>query len=128
MTSSIGNLNAFSYENVAQTNNNFNKLYVPVNKSALLYSHFEHVSGVAAKAGQQGVSISKLSILNTMIERVSEIKNQKAPKLQSLENLSENDVNSLIRSFQKEIQNAVKNPYIISGAKPLPGNLISFSI
>ena len=34
------------------------KLYVPVNKSSLLYSHFDHVSGVAAKKGQNGISIS----------------------------------------------------------------------
>ena len=63
MTSIIPGLASFSYSNssiVAAAG----KMYVPVSKSALLYSHFDHVSGVAAGNGQSGVSISKLRILN----------------------------------------------------------------
>ena len=77
MTSIIPGLASFSYSNssiVAAAG----KMYVPVSKSALLYSHFDHVSGVAAGNGQSGVSISKLRILNSLIERVSAIKNEPA--------------------------------------------------
>ena len=70
MTTSIGNINTFSYgtgygSGPAAASG---KLYVPVSKSALLYSHFDHVSGVAASGGQSGVSISKLRILNSLID------------------------------------------------------------
>ena len=34
--------------NPAITNAGTNKIYVPVQKSSLLYSHFEHVSGFVA--------------------------------------------------------------------------------
>ena len=128
MTSSVGNLSALSYENIAQTSSNYSKLYVPVSRSALLYSHFEHVSGVAAKAGQTGVSIDKLRILNSMIEHIADIKNQPAPKIKSLENIPEKDVSQMMNSLQKEIHKAMKTPYILSGARPLSGELFSFQV
>ena len=62
-----------AYTSVSSTGT-ANKLYVPVNKSSLIYSHFDHVSGVAVKKGQQGVSISKIQILNTLIDNLSSIK------------------------------------------------------
>ena len=59
MTSAIGNYsNAYSYSGAVGSSGAAGKLYVPVSKSALLYSHFDHVSGVAARSGQEGVSIS----------------------------------------------------------------------
>ena len=42
------------------------KMSLPVNSSSLIYSHFEHVSGIPAPEGTQGVAISKL-------KRVSDI-------------------------------------------------------
>ena len=56
-----------------------NKIYVPVNKNAVLYSHFEHVSGFVANKGQNGVSVSKIQILNAMIDHLSSIKSGKQP-------------------------------------------------
>ena len=53
MITNIGSLNSYSTLNAE-------KLYVPVTKSSLMYSHFEHVSGVVAKNGQSGTSISKI--------------------------------------------------------------------
>ena len=58
MTSAIGNFsNAYSYSGAIGASGAAGKLYVPVSRTALLYSHFDHVSGVAASNGQSGVSI-----------------------------------------------------------------------
>ena len=120
MTSSIGYVNAFSYSNSAMSSGVAGKLYVPVSKSALMYSHFDHVTGVAASSGQQGVSISKIRILNTLIERLSAIKNE--PK-DSIQDISDDQADVLIEAYQKQIQQAAATPYILNGAQPMAGAL-----
>jgi len=117
MTSSISNIGTFSYSSMASGSG---KLYVPVSKSALIYSNFDHVSGVAAKSGQQGVSISKIRILNSLIERLSAIKNE--PK-DSIQDISDDQADVLIEAYQKQIQQAAATPYIINGAQPMAGAL-----
>ena len=121
MTSIIPGLAGFSYSNssiVAAAG----KMYVPVSKSALLYSHFDHVSGVAAGNGQNGVSISKLRILNSLIERVSAIKNEPA---KTLKEVSPDQADALIQNYQKQLQQALQTPYILNGAQPQAGDLFS---
>ena len=121
MTSIIPGLAGFSYSNssiVAAAG----KMYVPVSKSALLYSHFDHVSGVAAGNGQNGVSISKLRILNSLIERVSAIKNEPA---KTLKEVSPDMADSLIQNYQKQLQQALQTPYILNGAQPQAGDLFT---
>ena len=121
MTSIIPGLAGFSYSNssiVAAAG----KMYVPVSKSALLYSHFDHVSGVAAGNGQSGVSISKLRILNSLIERVSAIKNEPA---KTLKEVSPDQADALIQNYQKQLQQALQTPYILNGAQPQAGDIFS---
>ena len=98
------------------------KMYVPVSKSALLYSHFDHVSGVAASNGQNGVSISKLRILNSLIERVSTIKNEPVKEIKEID---PKQADILIQSYQKQLQQALQTPYILNGAQPMAGDLFS---
>ena len=99
MTSSLGNINAYSFSGSMSAS--AGKLYVPVSKSALLYSHFNHVSGVAAKPGQNGVSISKIQILNSLIDRLAAIKNK--PK-DSITDISNEQADALIKNYQQQIQ------------------------
>lgn len=122
MTSSIGNINAYSYGSTF-TGGAGSKLYVPVNKTALLYSNFDHISGVAAKTGEQGVSISKIRILNSIIERLAAIKNE--PK-ESITDISDDQAQALIENYQKQLQSAVQQtPYLLAGAQPQTGVLFS---
>ena len=122
MTSSIGNFsNAYSYSGAV--GGAAGKLYVPVSRSALLYSHFDHVSGVAAGNGQQGVSISKIRILNSLIDRLSAIKNQ--PK-ESIQDLSDDQAQVLIEQYQKQLQQTVaQQSFALAGAKPMAGELFA---
>ena len=121
MTSIIPGLSNFSYSSstIAAA---AGKMYVPVSKSALLYSHFDHVSGVAAGNGQNGVSISKLRILNSLIERVSAIKNEPA---KTLKEVSPDQADALIQNYQKQLQQALQTPYILNGAQPQAGDIFS---
>lgn len=120
MASSFGYINAFSYSSAIFAGGSTGKLYVPVNRSSLIYSNFDHVAGTVAKSGQNGVSISKIRILNSLIDRFSAIKNE--PK-KSLQDVSEKQAEILIKNYQKQIAQAMQNPYIMNGAQPMPGEL-----
>ena len=121
MTGAIGNYSSIiSYGGMANSGA-AGKLYVPVSRSALLYSHFDHVSGVAAGNGQQGVSISKIRILNSLIDRISAIKNQ--PK-ESITDISDDQAQVLIEQYQKQLQQTVaQQSFALAGAKPMAGAL-----
>ena len=121
MTSLSSVINAYSFSNSLVSSGVSGKLYVPVARSAVLYSNFDHVSGVAAKGNQQGVSISKIRILNSLIDRLSTIKNQ--PK-ESISDMSEERVQQLIENFQKQLKQTItQTPYLVNGAKPQAGEL-----
>lgn len=122
MATAIGNLSSYSYSNVSAGG----KLYVPVSKSALLYSHFDHVSGFVARSGQQGVSVSKIQILNSLIDKVNSVSTTKMkPKADAIANLSETQMDSLIKNLHGQLQNAMQTPYLLSGGMPLTGDLVS---
>ena len=123
MTRAIGNFsNAYSYSGAIGAA--AGKLYVPVSRNALLYSHFDHVSGVAAGNGQQGVSISKIRILNSLIDRISAIQNK--PK-ESISDISDDQAQALIEQYQKQIQQTVaQQSYFLAGAQPMAGELFAF--
>ena len=119
MTSSIG-INAYSFSSSAMSSGVAGKLYVPVSKAALMYSHFDHVSGVAASSNQNGVSISKIRILNSLIERLSAIKNE--PK-NSVQDISDDQADILIKNYQEQIKTATQTQYLVNGAQPMAGAL-----
>ena len=120
MAVSTSYINAFSYSSTISNGGASGKLYVPVSRSSLIYSNFDHVSGVAVKTGQQGVSISKIRILNSLIDRLASIKNE--PK-KSVQDISDKQADALIKNYQKQISQAMQPPYIVNGAKSLPGEL-----
>ncbi len=120
----VGNISSYSYGSISQ-GGAAGKLYVPVSRAALLYSHFDHVSGVAAKNGQSGISISKIRILNSLIERLSSIKSE--PR-QLVTDISDEQADVLIENYQKQIQSAAaQNPYITAGNQADIGSLFSFT-
>lgn len=107
---------------------NAGKLYVPVSSSALIYSHFDHVSGVKAKNGQNGISISKIRILNTLIDHLSSL--QSKPTFDSKKLISSENIDSLIENYQTQIKQIVTAsqtaPYGLAGKLPESGILFSF--
>ena len=56
--------------------------YLPVDTKQVVYSHFQYVSGVPRTKDQNGVSIGKLKILNTLIDQLVRMReNERENKL-----------------------------------------------
>lgn len=124
MISNITNLNPYSYH--VSSSGASGKLFVPVNPSSVIYAQFDHISGIAASEGQQGVSVSKIQILNTLIENLSRIKsNPNTPKTLQV---SEEQEDALIKNYQQQIAQAVQatqTAFALNGARPNIGALFS---
>ena len=124
MISSVGNMNTFSYTTISASGTG--KIYVPVNQNSLLYSHFSHVSGVATQNNQAGVSISKIRILNSLIENLTTSKNATAEK-EKVSHMSDEQADVLIKQYQKQIQQAATSQYLIPGSQVQAGLIFSFN-
>ncbi len=121
------NANSFNYSGVVSSSGH-GKLYVPVAQSNVIYAHFDHVTGVAAKPNQQGVSISKIQILNSLLNQLISMKNK--PKLDAkVEEMSDSQLDALIQSTQSKIQTNVQiaqaTGYGLAGAAPQSGAIFS---
>ncbi|GMO63148.1 MAG: hypothetical protein Ta2G_21910 [Termitinemataceae bacterium] len=82
------------------------RLSVPVAQASVIYSHFKHVSGVAASEGQSGASISKLKILDTLIDRLSQLKKSNSDDVSFRIDRKGSDsrLDVLIEQFQNQIK------------------------
>ncbi|MGP1438038.1 MAG: hypothetical protein ACTTKH_03090 [Treponema sp.] len=92
------------------------RAYMPVNSNQMLYAHFKYVAGVPAGEGQSGVSIDKLSILNSLIDRLVTAKQTSMAEAKATkEVLKQDDVSDaqldrLIQYYLSEIKrfNSIK--------------------
>jgi hypothetical protein len=92
---------------------------LPVSQSNLLYSHFKHVSGVAVNEGQRGVAITKLKILDVLIEQLVQIKRNDG-SIQTLNsNLSDEHIDALIVQYENQIR-ATKAAAVAMPYNPAP--------
>jgi hypothetical protein len=102
------------------------KTSLPVSPGMVIYSHFKHVSGTPAPEGTNGVNISKLKILDTLIEQLSKMKNQPAPELSSMSENDEKRINALIDQYQKQIK-AAQAVSVYTPAAPVTGALFNIA-
>ena len=103
------------------------RMSLPVSPGMLIYSHFKHVSGTPAPEGTQGVNISKLKILDTMIEQLSKMKNKPHADFGNLEGSDEKRINALIDQYQKQIK-AMQSVGAYAPAAPAAGALFSLTV
>ncbi len=126
MITNLSLLNAYSYNSFISGGTS-GKLYVPVNPAAVIYAQFDHISGVAAQGKQTGVSISKIQILNTLIDHLAKIKITPQPDTNS--SITPEYADALIKNYQAQIQTAVQlaksEPYALAGIQPQAGALFS---
>ena len=92
------------------------KMSIPVDSSSLVYSQFEHVSGVLAPKGTDGISISKLNLLDALISQLSNISN--GTVAQSTANPFEG-VDALIENMQNQLSKA-QSAYTAKPYNPIP--------
>jgi len=103
------------------------RMSLPVSPSQLIYSHFKHVSGTPAPEGTSGVNISKLKILDTLIEQLSRMKNQPAADFEMAGEHDENRINALIDQYQKQMK-ATQAAGVYSPIAPITGALFSIAV
>lgn len=87
------------------------RIALPVNRREYLYANFKHISGVPSEGS--GYSLSKLRILDILIERLNMTKAGKNPDFKS-SNLSPAEVDELLSNLQSQLHDAVsrsKIPY-----------------
>ncbi|MCL2215309.1 MAG: hypothetical protein FWC06_08930 [Treponema sp.] len=100
---------------------------LPVAPGMVIYSHFKHVSGTPAPEGTQGVNISKLRILDTMIEQLSRMKNQPAKDFGNLDGTDEQRIDALIEQYQKQLKTA-QAVSVYTPTAPAAGMLFNITI
>lgn len=127
MTSALHTMNVSSYSNLSFDKGN--KIYVPVRSDQVIYSHFDHVSGfVQGGKDDSGVPISKIRMLNTLIEQLVRMQNNKIqPKLPS--DLSDEQVDAMIEQYQSALEVAINssksNPFAFDGLGTISTGIIS---
>jgi len=103
------------------------KMSIPVDPASLIYSHFEHVSGIAAPQGTNGVAISKLNLLDVLIGQLNQIKKSgMSPSIPAehtdTSQLDASQIDALIENYRNQIQEAISAsaamPYIQSPSAP----------
>jgi len=101
----VGGVSSLTIPNLSYTAAQNGKMSLPVDSSLLIYSNFEHVSGILAPKGTQGVSISKLNLLDVLIGMVNRI--NKTPAAQTPANINPTKgVDAIIESLEKQIRQA----------------------
>jgi hypothetical protein len=117
---------AFPSVGYAMTAAQSGRMSLPVAPGMVIYSHFKHVSGTPAPEGTTGVNISKLRILNTMIEQLSKMKKQEGMDLNMISEADEKRVDALIEQYQRQIK-ATQSASIYTPASPAMGALFNIT-
>ena len=126
MTSGLLSTYSYSY---ASTHNASGKVAVPVKPYMVIYSQLEHISGYADPKGSNSISLNKVYMLNTLIDKVSSSNVDSASKKIDTTGLSEEQIDSMISDYQAKLQTqlstAKANPYAVIPAG-LTGNAVDF--
>jgi len=103
------------------------RMSLPVAPGMVIYSHFKHVSGTPAPEGTNGVNISRLKILDTLIEQLTQMKKNPAVDLGIVNENDENRINALIDQYQKQIK-ATQAAGIYTPVIPATGMLFNITV
>ena len=120
-TVSNGSLNSYSYAFYATHTTGGEKVAVPVKPSNVVYSQLDHISGYAAKGNQEGVTINRVHLLNTLIDQVVRI-NPETSRPANVKRLSNSQIDAMVQDYFSQISSAVNapktNPYALAPSVP----------
>ncbi len=127
MLSNVGPLRTMSYTMYPSVSSG-GRAYVPVAPNQFVYSQFRYVAGIPARGGQQGVSVDKIKILNTLIDQLVSMRQKNVqPKLDGQGAMSDNQISALIDQYQEQVKAvtamAAELPY--KPAMPAAGMVIN---
>lgn len=125
--------NLSSYASYANLNSG--TVYVPVNSNQVIYSQFDHVSGIPVDDGQSGVTVKKLQILNHLIDQLVSMKKITAPteaEQTELKSLTDTQLDSRITDYRNMLQTALdqaqNNPYAMTSTASLTGMVVDVEV
>jgi hypothetical protein len=124
----IGSVSSHAFPSIgyAMSASRNGRMSLPVSPGLVIYSHFKHVSGTPAPEGTSGVNISRLKILDTLIEQLSKMKKQSSVDHGELSENDEKRINALIEQYQKQIK-AAQAVSFYTPAAPATGALFNIS-
>ena len=106
------------------------RLSLPVSPGQLLYSNFQHVSGVAAAPGEAVATIDRLKILDVLIESLSSMKTEPLAAAEKPSGLSNERLDAPIQQYGSELRSSAAAPvppyaFTAPGESGIPSNLAS---
>jgi len=123
---SVGTITTNTFPNIYAISATLgSRVAVPVSPSAYIYSHFKHVSGVPASEGESGVNITKLKIIDTLIEQLSKMRREHEPLVETKGQDEENRMNTLLEKIRTVQAANTKNPF--APAAPQIGTIFNLS-
>jgi len=118
---------------ISHYTSNGGRMSLPVESSALIYSHFQYVSGIPAPEGTNGVTITRLNLLDVLIGRLNQINDSSLSSQNGEEALrfADLDLDELIDTYRTRLEETLSanaampyNPF----ADPQTGGLFSLLI
>lgn len=82
---------------------------LPVSSKSVIYSYYKHVHGYSSKDSSQTVPISKIRLLNNLIENLSKLKGDSSLKnpMSNSKEMSSEATDRLIETYAKELHRTV---------------------
>ena len=99
----IAGVTSFPNLSYAITASNSGRMSLPVSPANYIYSQFKHVAGVPAPDGTNGVTITKLKILDVLVEQLNQLKKQ--PDFNT-NDLSNEQIDAMISQYEGQIKAA----------------------
>ena len=105
-------------------------LSVPVSPSAVVYTQLDYVRGTPSDTPAQGVSLSKVHILNALIQQLVNMKKDPFISSDELDESSDEEKDQMIKQLQQEIKSAVSaasapSTYGFAGVMPESAGMVS---
>ncbi|MEL3906871.1 MAG: hypothetical protein P1P65_07605 [Treponema sp.] len=105
------------------------RAYLPVDSKQVVYSHFQYVSGVPRNEDQNGVSIGKLKILNTLIDQLVKMRESERDNRLETGRSDESSLDMMIqyvnRKIHHELSLAKNTGY--AAFRPEPAHLLDLT-
>ena len=119
MVSNYASLSTLSYAAMTSISAG-GRAYLPVDTNQVVYSHFQYVSGVPRAKDQNGVSIGKLKILNTLIDQLVKMRENEQENKLLTANSDEKTLDTMIEYVNNKIHTEITLSKNIGYASSLP--------
>jgi len=94
------------------------RVSLPVAASQVYYANFKHVMGSPAPEGQAALSIDRLKVLDTLIDRLQAVKEEPLAAREASPDLSTRRVDALIQQYGAELHALASAPAVPYAPRP----------